>query len=65
LSGVAAAGGIALINSIGNLAGFLSPYLVGWLNDQTRSPATGLYAISGFLILGALLTLTLIREKKT
>ena len=31
LGGTAAAAGIALINSVGNLAGFVSPYLVGWL----------------------------------
>ncbi|MBM4253107.1 MAG: MFS transporter [Deltaproteobacteria bacterium] len=59
LSGVAAAGGIALINSLGNVAGFLSPYLVGWLNDRTGSAVAGLHAIAAFLVLGALLTLTL------
>src|SRR5258705_598337 len=35
LSGTAAAGGIALINSIGNLAGFAAPYLMGYLKDAT------------------------------
>ena len=35
LSGTAAAGGIALINSIGNLAGFGGPYLIGWAKDAT------------------------------
>ena len=57
LSGVAAAGGIALINSVGNLAGFLSPYLVGWLGERTGSPAIGLAALAGFLAMGSLLTL--------
>ena len=35
LSGTAAAGGIALINSIGNLAGFGGPYLIGWVKEAT------------------------------
>ncbi len=62
LTGVAAAGGIALINSVGNLAGFLSPYLVGWLHDQTGSSVVGMYALALFLGLGGLLTLT-VREQ--
>src|SRR5690606_30199244 len=37
LGGAAAAAGIAAINSIGNLAGFASPYVVGWLRDATAS----------------------------
>src|SRR6202047_955695 len=37
LSGTAAAGAIALINSIGNLAGFGGPYIVGWVTDATGS----------------------------
>lgn len=57
LGGVAAAAGIALINSLGNLAGFLSPYLVGWLKDTTASTDSGLFMLAGFLFLGAALTL--------
>ncbi|MGS0743809.1 MFS transporter, partial [Glaciimonas sp. GG7] len=37
LSGTGAAAGIAVINSVGNLAGFVSPFLVGWLKDTTLS----------------------------
>jgi hypothetical protein len=37
LSGTAAAGGIALINPIGNLAGFAAPYAMGYLKDATPS----------------------------
>ena len=48
LSGAAAAGGIALINSIGNLSGFVGPYAMGWFKD-----ATGTYTI-GLLVLAAL-----------
>ena len=57
LSGTAAAAGIALINSIGNLAGFVSPYLVGVIRDATHSTAMGLYLIAFSLVAGALLVL--------
>jgi D-galactonate transporter len=46
LSGTAAAGAIALINSIGNLAGFGGPYLVGWVKDATGNTSTGLLVLS-------------------
>ena len=54
-----AAAGIALINSVGNLAGFVSPYLVGWVKDLTGSTSVGLYVISMTLILGSIFTLIL------
>ncbi len=53
LGGAAAAAGIATINSIGNLGGFVSPYVVGWLRDATSSSATGMYVIVVVLLLGA------------
>lgn len=40
LSGVAAAAGIALINSMGNIGGFVGPYLMGWFK-QGKPPAMG------------------------
>ena len=52
------AGQRAWINSLGNLAGFLSPYLVGWLKQATGSNASGMYMLTGFLVLGALLALS-------
>jgi D-galactonate transporter len=55
LAGTGAAAGIAMINSLGNLAGFLSPYVVGWLKQVTASNASGMYLLAGFLALGALL----------
>jgi D-galactonate transporter len=58
LSGVAAATGIALINSISNLAGFFSPYMVSWIQQRTQSTNGGLYVISGFLAFAAVLVLT-------
>ncbi len=59
LGGTAAAAGIAAINSIGNLAGFVSPYVVGWLKDLTHSTAAGMYAVSAVLVAGALIVLTI------
>ncbi|MGA3301648.1 MAG: MFS transporter [Candidatus Acidiferrales bacterium] len=52
LSGTAAAGAIALINSIGNLAGFGGPYLIGWVKETTGNTSTGLLVLS-LLPLGA------------
>ncbi|MGE3772490.1 MAG: MFS transporter [Gammaproteobacteria bacterium] len=58
LGGAAAASGIALINSFGNLSGFAMPYLIGYLRDTTGSTDLGLYTLAGFLTLGAWLVLT-------
>jgi MFS family permease len=55
LAGAGAAAGIAMINSIGNLAGFLGPYAVGWLKEATASNATGMYLLAAFMVLGGLL----------
>ncbi len=57
LGGVAAAAGIAIINSVGNLAGFLSPYLVGAIKDATGSTNSGMYVLAASLCLGALCVL--------
>jgi D-galactonate transporter len=55
LSGTAAAAGIALINSVGNLGGFAGPYLVGLVKDATGSTNGGLVALAVILALGAVL----------
>jgi MFS transporter, ACS family, tartrate transporter len=55
LSGTAAAGAIALINSIGNLAGFGGPYLIGWVKEATGSTSTGLLVLSVLPLIGGLL----------
>jgi MFS transporter, ACS family, tartrate transporter len=55
LSGTAAAGAIALINSIGNLAGFAGPYLIGWVKESTGSTSTGLLVLAVLPLLGGLL----------
>jgi MFS transporter, ACS family, tartrate transporter len=53
LSGAAAAAGIALINSVGNLGGFAGPYLVGLMKDATGSTDAGLVTLAVILALGA------------
>lgn len=59
LAGAAAASGIAVINSVGNLAGFVSPYLIGWIIDATHSTSLGVYTLAGCLTVGSLLALTM------
>jgi nitrate/nitrite transporter NarK len=54
LSGAAAAGGIAAINALGNLSGFLGPYVVGYIKDQTGSFTGGLLAIAAAGAVGML-----------
>ena len=55
LAGTAAAGGIALTNSMGNLSGFVAPYVMGYIKDTTQSLALGLYALAALVILGSVL----------
>lgn len=55
LSPAAAAGGLALINSVGQIAGFASPYLVGWIKDATHSTDLALYVLAGMMVCGVLL----------
>jgi D-galactonate transporter len=63
LGGAAAAAGIALINSVGNLGGFVSPTVVGWLSARTQSLDSGLYATSGWLLMTALLVLLFVPDR--
>jgi len=64
LTGTAAAAGIALINSIGNIGGFVGPYLVGWLKDLTGATTLGLVALAFCYILAGVLTLVLGHDSK-
>ena len=59
LGGAAAAAGIALVNSLGNVAGFVSTYVVGWLADLTHSNSASFYLFGGIVLVGAVLTLML------
>ena len=60
LSGLAAAGGLAFINSIGTMGGFVGPSIVGWLTDRTGSFSAGLFALAGFLLLASVLSWLLV-----
>lgn len=69
LTGAAAAAGIALINTIGNLAGFSAPYITGALADATKVGDTPHYelpmlVVGGFMALSGVLMLLLARRKK-
>ncbi len=53
LTGMALAGGLAFINSIGTAGGYVGPFLVGWLTDRTGSFSAGLGTMAGFLFFAA------------
>jgi MFS family permease len=59
LTGAAAAGGLAFINSIGTMGGFAGPYMVGVLKQATGSFNYGLWAMAAILVVSALLTSSL------
>ena len=59
LTGAAAAGGLAFINSIGAVGGFVGPFAMGWLKDVTGSFTTGLIGLACLGVLAGLLTLSL------
>ncbi|PPQ28025.1 MFS transporter [Rhodopila globiformis] len=59
LHGAAAAAGIAVINSVGNLAGFFGPFIMGWLKDLTGNFASGLWAIAACAVMGMVIVLLL------
>jgi ACS family tartrate transporter-like MFS transporter len=59
LSGAAAAGGIAIINSIGNLAGFAGPFVMGWVKDTTGSYTIGLLGLGALALLAMAMALGL------
>lgn len=63
LGGAAAAAGIAMINSLGNLAGFVSPYLVGAIKDATHSTANGMLLLAASLAAGGALVLACVGRK--
>ena len=59
LGGTAAAGGIALVNSLGNLGGYLGPFAIGWLKDATGSYSAGLLVLAIGMASAGLLVLML------
>lgn len=59
LSGTAAAAGIALINSVGNLSGFLGPYMMGYMKDWTGEYTTGLFILAGCAVMSVVIVAAL------
>ncbi|WP_264312908.1 MFS transporter [Pseudomonas putida] len=57
LAGPILAPGLALISSLGSVAAFVAPYLIGWMRDNTQSASLALYLLSLVIALGALLVL--------
>jgi MFS transporter, ACS family, tartrate transporter len=64
LSGAGAAAGIAMINSVGNLGGFVGPFAIGWLKNETGSYSAGLYVVGATLAVSAVVTVLLSRQSK-
>jgi ACS family tartrate transporter-like MFS transporter len=64
LSGAGAAAGIAMINSLGNLGGFVGPFAIGWLKSVTGGYSAGLYVVAATLAVSAIVTLMLSRQGK-
>ena len=62
LTGAAAGGAIALINSIGNLGGFFGPYIVGYIKDITGSFTTSMIFMGSSMILGSFIILVLVKQ---
>jgi len=63
LGGAGAAGGIALINSTGNLASFVGPSLLGWIKSETQTLGAGLMLVAGCLVVAALLIILCVPAK--
>ena len=59
LTGVAAAGGLAFINSIATVGGFVGPFMMGWLRDFSGSYVVGLFAVAIIMIAATLVSVSL------
>ncbi len=64
LSGTAAAAGIAWINSVGNLAGYVSPYLIGEVRDATGSMTLALLALAASMLMSAVLVVVVAKPRR-
>ena len=64
LTGTAAAGGIAIINSLGNLSGFAGTFVMGRLKDSTGSYTAGLLAVAAVIFLAMVVALSLPHDKE-
>jgi MFS transporter, ACS family, tartrate transporter len=59
LSGAAAASGIAVINSLGNLSGYFGPFIMGWIKDETGNFTYALLAIAACAAIGMIIAIAL------
>ncbi|MFP5021933.1 MFS transporter [Pseudonocardia phyllosphaerae] len=57
LTGAAAAAGIGLVNSFGNLSGFAGPFVSGWLQDLTGSAKAGMWVVAALMVVSAMIAL--------
>jgi nitrate/nitrite transporter NarK len=64
LTGSAAAGGIALINSIGNLGGLAGPYAIGWIKEATGETSLGLVVLAACSIMAGIITFLMGHDSK-
>jgi MFS transporter, ACS family, tartrate transporter len=64
LGGIGAAAGIALVNSVGNIGGFVGPNIVGYVREATSDFAAGLAIVGGILVAGGVLVLTVNPSRK-
>ncbi|MNJ03902.1 putative tartrate transporter [compost metagenome] len=65
VGGAAAATGVALINSLGNIAGFFSTIVVGWLTQVTGTTHAAMYIMAAILVVGGGLGLLVYRLRPT
>jgi ACS family tartrate transporter-like MFS transporter len=59
LTGAAVASGLAFINAVASIGGFVGPFAVGWLKDATGTFISGMIAMAGMLILATVLSMSL------
>jgi ACS family tartrate transporter-like MFS transporter len=63
-TGAGAAGGIAMVSSIGNLSGFLPPYIVGWIKALTGSFSLGLLFLAFLALVAAIQMVVAVRFRR-
>jgi MFS transporter, ACS family, tartrate transporter len=62
MTGAAAAAGIGLINAVGNLGGFVGPFMIGWIRESLGGFAPAMLSLAGFLALHGLITYLLLNR---
>jgi len=57
LAGTAAAAGIGIVNSVGNLGGYVGPNIPIWLKGYSEDPSVSLYVVAGAMLISAVIAL--------